>query len=69
MPLFAAHPQANVKSTAKSLPAHFGGFGEAMSADPDAPSYAGLGLAAVKSVREAALRLMCLELQERPSRM
>src|SRR5262244_1903164 len=40
-----------------------------MSADPDALSAAGLGLAgiaAIKSVREAALRLMRLELQERP---
>jgi len=58
-----------VKPTAKSLLAHFGGFGEVMSADPDALSEAGLGLAgiaAIKSVREAALRLMRLELQERP---
>jgi DNA repair protein RadC len=40
-----------------------------MSADPEALSEAGLGLAgiaALKSVREAALRLMRLELQERP---
>ena len=40
-----------------------------LSADPDALSEAGLGLAgiaAIKSVREAALRLMRLELQERP---
>ncbi|MGC2203521.1 MAG: DNA repair protein RadC, partial [Stellaceae bacterium] len=59
----------DVKPTAKSLLAHFGGFGEVMSADPDALSKAGLGLAgiaAIKSVREAALRLMQLELQERP---
>src|SRR6266853_3993887 len=69
MLLFAANPQGDVKPTAKSLLAHFGGFGEVMSADPDALSEAGLGLAgiaAVKSVREAALRLMRLELQERP---
>ena len=67
--LFAANPQADVKPTAKSLLAHFGGFGEVMSADPDALSEAGLGLAgiaAIKSVREAALRLMRLELQQRP---
>ena len=67
--LFAANPQGDVKPTAKALLAHFGGFGKVMSADPDALSEAGLGLAgiaAVKSVREAALRLMRLELQERP---
>ncbi len=69
MLLFAANPQGDVKPTAKSLLAHFGGFGEVMSADPDALSEAGLGLAgiaAIKSVREAALRLMRSELQERP---
>jgi DNA repair protein RadC len=69
MLLFAANPQGDVKPTAKSLLAHFGGFGEVMSADPDALSAAGLGLAgiaAIKSVREAALRLIRLELQERP---
>lgn len=67
--LFAANPQGDVKPTAKSLLAHFGGFGEVLSAEPDALSQAGLGLAgiaAVKSVREAALRLMRLELQDRP---
>jgi DNA repair protein RadC len=69
MLLFAANPQGDVKPTAKSLLAHFGGFGEVMSADSDSLSGAGLGLAgiaAIKSVREAALRLMRLELQERP---
>jgi DNA repair protein RadC len=69
MLLFAANPQADMKPTAKALLAHFGGFGEVMSADPDALSEAGLGLAgiaAIKSVREAALRLMRLELQQRP---
>jgi DNA repair protein RadC len=67
--LFAANPQGDVKPAAKSLLAHFGGFAEVMSADPDALSEAGLGLAgisSIKSVREAALRLMRLELQERP---
>jgi DNA repair protein RadC len=67
--LFAANPQGDVKPTAKALLAHFGGFGKVMSADPDTLSKAGLGLAgiaAIKSVREAALRLMRLELQERP---
>src|SRR5271165_1095317 len=69
MLLFAANPQGDVKPTAKVLLARFGGFGEVMSADPDALSEAGLGLAgiaAVKSVREAALRLMRFELQQRP---
>jgi DNA repair protein RadC len=69
MLLFAANPQGDVKPAAKSLLAHFGGFGAVMSADPDALSEAGLGLAgiaAIKSVREAALRLMRSELQERP---
>jgi DNA repair protein RadC len=69
MLLFAANPQGDVKPTAKSLLANFGGFGEVMSAEPDALAKAGLGLAgiaAIKSVREAALRLMRLELQERP---
>ena len=67
--LFAANPQGDVKPAVKSLLAHFGGFAEVMSADPDALSEAGLGLAgisSIKSVREAALRLMRLELQERP---
>jgi hypothetical protein len=69
MLLFAANPQGDVKPTAKSLLAQFGGFAEVMSADPDALSAAGLGLAgiaAIKSVREAALRLMRIELRERP---
>jgi DNA repair protein RadC len=69
MLLFAANPQGDVKPTAKSLLGHFGSFGDVMSADPDALSKAGLGLAgiaAIKSVREAALRLMRVELQERP---
>ena len=67
--LFVASPGGDVKPTAKSLLAHFGAFGEVMSAEPDALSKAGLGIAgiaAIKSVREAALRLMRLELQNRP---
>jgi DNA repair protein RadC len=69
MLLFAANPQGDMKPTAKALLAHFGGFAAVMSADPKALSGAGLGLAgiaAIKSVREAALRLLRLELQERP---
>jgi DNA repair protein RadC len=67
--LLFANPQADVKPTAKGLLAQFGGFGQVLSADPGALSEAGLGLAgvaAIKSVREAALRLMRHELQERP---
>ena len=69
MLLFAANPQGDVKPTAKALLAQFGGFGKVMSADPQALSEAGLGLAgvaAIKAVREAALRLMRVELQEQP---
>jgi DNA repair protein RadC len=69
MLLFAAYQRGDVKPLAKALLAHFGGFGEAMSADPDALAAAGLnfaGITAIKSVREAALRLMRAELQERP---
>jgi DNA repair protein RadC len=67
--LFVASPGGDVKPTAKSLLAHFGAFGEVLSAGPDALSKAGLGIAgiaAVKSVREAALRMMRLDLQKRP---
>ena len=69
MLLFAANPQGDMKPAAKALLANFGGFCQVMSADPGALSEAGLGLAgiaAIRSVREAALRLMRLELQERP---
>ena len=67
--LFVSNPRGDVKPLAKELLEQFGGFAELLSADPDALAAAGLGLAgiaAVKSVREAALRLMRLELQERP---
>jgi DNA repair protein RadC len=67
--LFASNPRGDVKPVAKELLDHFGGFAAVMSADPDALNEAGLGpagIAAVKSVREAALRLMRAELQERP---
>jgi DNA repair protein RadC len=69
MMLFAAYQRGDVKPLAKALLAHFAGFAEVMSADPDALTAAGLnlaGIAAIKSVREAALRLMRAELQERP---
>jgi DNA repair protein RadC len=67
--LFVARPRGDVKPVAKALLAHFGGFAEVMSADPDALTAAGLnlaGIAALKSVRDAALRLMRAELQEQP---
>jgi DNA repair protein RadC len=67
--LFASNPRGDVKPLAKELIDHFGGFAEAMSAEVEALAAAGLGLAgiaALKSVREAALRLMRAELMERP---
>ena len=67
--LFASNPRADVKPLAKDLLDQFGGFAELLSAEPEALSGAGVGLAgiaALKSVREAALRLMRAELRERP---
>jgi DNA repair protein RadC len=67
--LFAARARGDVKPVAKALLAHFGGFAEMMSAEPDALAAAGLnlaGIAAIKAAREAALRLMRAELQQRP---
>jgi DNA repair protein RadC len=67
--LFISSRRGDVKPVAKALLSHFGGFAEVMSADPDLLAAAGLnlaGIAAIKSAREAALRLMRAELQERP---
>ena len=67
--LFAANPRTDMKPLAKSLLARFGGFAELLSAEPDALTGAGLGLAgiaALKAGREAALRAMHSELVERP---
>ena len=67
--LFVSNPRGDVKPLAKELLEQFGGFAELLSADPDALAAAGLGLAgiaAIKSVREAALRLMRAELRDRP---
>ena len=67
--LFVSNPRGDVKPLAKEVLERFGGFAAAMSASPDALFEAGLGLAgiaAIKSVREAALRLMRAELHERP---
>lgn len=69
MLLFAAYRRGDVKPLAKSLLTQFGGFGGVISAEPDALAAAGLnfaGITALKSVREAALRLMRVELQDRP---
>ena len=67
--LFASNPRGDVKPLAKDLLDRFGGFAELLSADAEALAGAGLGLAgiaALKSVREAALRLMRSELRQRP---
>ena len=67
--LFASNPRGDVKPLAKDLLERFGGFAELLSADSEALADAGLGLAgiaALKSVREAALRLMRSELHQRP---
>jgi len=67
--LFAARARGDVKPVAKALLGHFGGFAEMMSAEPEALAAAGLnlaGIAAIKAAREAALRLMRADLQQRP---
>jgi DNA repair protein RadC len=68
--LFAGNPRGDTKPLAKELIDRFGGFAEALSADRDdllqVPGLGVAGIAALKSVREAALRLMKAELRERP---
>jgi DNA repair protein RadC len=67
--LFASNPRGDVKPLAKDLLDRFGGFAELLSAEAEALADAGLGpagIAALKSVREAALRLMRSELHQRP---
>ena len=67
--LFAAQQRGDVKPVAKALLAHFGSFAAVIAAEPAALTEAGLNLAgitAIKASREAALRLMHAELQERP---
>jgi DNA repair protein RadC len=68
--LFAGNPRGDTKPLAKDLIERFGGFAEALSADPDellgVPGLGVAGAAALKSVREAALRLMKAELRDRP---
>jgi DNA repair protein RadC len=59
-----------VKPLAKDLIDRFGGFAEVLSAASDDllafPGLGEAGVAALKSVREAALRLMRAELRDRP---
>ena len=67
--LFAGNPRGDVKPLAKALIDRFGGFAAAVSAEAEALAAAGLGqagIAALKSVREAALRLMRAELRQAP---
>ncbi len=68
--LFAGNPRGDVKPLAKDLIDRFGSFAEVLSADSDDllgfPGLGEAGVAALKSVREAALRLMRAELRERP---
>ena len=67
--LFVSNPRSDVKPLAKQLLERFGGFAEVLSAEPETLAGAGLGIAgiaALKSVREAALRLMRSELRQRP---
>jgi len=68
--LFAGNLRGDTKPLAKDLIARFGSFAEVLSADTDdLLAVAGLGeagVAALKSVREAALRLMRAELRDRP---
>jgi DNA repair protein RadC len=68
--LYAGYPRGDTKPLAKDLIERFGGFAEALSADPDdllqVPGLGVAGAAALKSVREAALRLMKAEISGRP---
>jgi DNA repair protein RadC len=68
--LFAGNPRGDVKPLAKDLIDRFGSFAEVLSAASDDllafPGLGEAGVAALKSVREAALRLIGAELRERP---
>ncbi len=68
--LFAGNPRGDTKPLAKDLIERFGSLAEVLSADADdllaVPGLGEAGAAALKSVREAALRLMRAELRERP---
>jgi hypothetical protein len=68
--LFAGNPRGDTKPLAKDLLQRFGSLAEVLSADSDdlltVPGLGEAGVAALKSVREAALRLSRAELQTRP---
>jgi DNA repair protein RadC len=68
--LFAGNPRGDTKPLAKDLLDRFGSFAEVLSAEADdllsVPGLGDAGVAALKSVREAALRLTQAELRDRP---
>ena len=67
--LFTANPRADAEPLVAELIECFGSLAEVLSADVEALAAVGLdppAIAGVKLVREAALRLMRAELQERP---
>ena len=68
--LFQALPRGDTKPLAKELIAHFGSYAEVLSADADAlrevPGVGDAVVAALKTVRAAALRLMRDELMGKP---
>ena len=68
--LFQALPRGDTKPLAKALIGRFGSYAEVLSADADAlREVSGVGdavVAALKTVRAAALRLMHDELMEKP---
>ena len=68
--LFQASPRRDVKPLAKRLLKEFGGFAEAVSAAPDdlrrVDGLGEAGLAALKTVQAAALRLARAEVMDKP---
>jgi len=70
MVLFAAQPRRDTKPLAKALLARFGSFTEAMAADAallaEVDGMGDAAIAALKTVRAAALRLARGEVMERP---
>ena len=68
--LFQALPRGDTKPLAKELIAKFGSYAEVLSADADAlrevPGVGDAVVAALKTVRAAALRLMRDELMDKP---
>ena len=67
--LFTNNPRADAESLAEELLDRFGSLAEVLSAEPQALAAAGLSMsaiAAVRLVRELALRFMRAELHSRP---